>query len=138
MNWFNIGNDKFVAKDISIQYNIDTANNTYGYAKMVHHNFRTIDITISMDNNQKNNSYFFNLYNQRGVGYANNYKFDINGYHFKAFGCIIRNISMDPIKNELVMDIMCDYSSDIPLNERREQIIDEILNETSDDKNNIN
>ena len=134
MKWFNIGNDKFVAKDISIQYNIDTSNNTYGYAKMVHnHGFRTIDITIIMENNQKSNSYFFNLYSQRS-GLASNYKFDINAYHFSAIGCIIRSISTDPIKNELVMDIMCDYSSDIPLNERRDKIIDEILNETSDKK----
>jgi hypothetical protein len=132
MKWFNIGSDKFVSKEISIQYSIDTANNTYGYAKMVHnHGIRTIDITIIMENNQKNNSYFFNLYNQRGVGLATNYKFDINAYHFSAIGCIIRSISTDPQKNELVMDIMCDYSSDIPLNERRDQIIDEILNETS-------
>ncbi len=140
MKWFNIGGDKFVSKEISIQYNIDTANNTYGYAKMVHHNFRTIDITIIMENNQKNNSYFFNLYSQRSgaVGLASSYKFDINAYHFSAIGCIIRSISTDPQKNELVMDIMCDYSSDIPLNERRDQIIDEILNETSNKKNNIN
>ncbi len=132
MKWFNIGSDRFVSKEISIQYSIDTANNTYGYAKMVHnHGIRTIDITIIMENNQKNNSYFFNLYNQRGVGLATNYKFDINAYHFSATGCIIRSISTDPQKNELVMDIMCDYSSDIPLNERRDQIIDEILNETS-------
>ncbi len=132
MKWFNIGSDRFVSKEISIQYSIDTANNTYGYAKMVHnHGIRTIDITIIMENNQKNNSYFFNLYNQRGVGLATNYKFDINAYHFSAIGCIIRSISTDPQKNELVMDIMCDYSSDIPLNERRDQIIDEILNETS-------
>lgn len=138
MNWFNIGNDKFVAKDISIQYNIDTANNTYGYAKMVHHNFRNIDITILIENNQKNSVYFFNLYNQRGQGPASEYKFDINAHHFNAKGCMIRSISSDPLTNTLTMDIICDYSSDIPLNERREQIIDEILNETSDDKNNIN
>jgi len=137
MKWFNIGSDKFVSKEISIQYNIDTANNTYGYAKMVHHNFRTIDITIIMENNQKNNSYFFNLYNQRGVGLATNYKFDINAYDFTANGCIIRTISTDPLLNILTMDIICDYSAVIPIDKRRNEIIDEILSETSTNKNNI-
>ena len=138
MKWFNIGSDKFVSKEISIQYNIDTANNTYGYAKMVHHDFRTIDITIIMENNQKNNSYFFNLYNQRGVTLgkmsASNYKFDINAYHFISNGCIIRSISTDPQRNELVMDIICDHSAVVPIDERRNEIIEQILDETSDKK----
>ncbi len=109
--------------------------------KSVHnHSFRTIDITIIMENNNQNNSYFFNLFNKRNSSSVkpSDYKFTINAYHFSAIGCIIRSISTDPIKNELVMDIMCDYSSDIPLDERRHQIIDELLNETSDKKNNIN
>ena len=138
MKWFNIGSDKFVSKEISIQYNIDTANNTYGYAKMVHHDFRTIDITIIMENNQKNNSYFFNLYNQRGVTLgkmsASNYKFDINAYRFISNGCIIRSISTDPQRNELVMDIICDHSAVVTIDERRNEIIEQILDETSDKK----
>ena len=136
MKWFKIGSDKFVAKDISIQYNIDTANNTFGYAKMVNNDFRTIDITIIMENNQKNNSYFFNLYSQRSgaVGLASNYKFDIKAYHFISNGCIIRSISTDPQRNELVMDIICDYSVVVPIDERRNEIIEQILDETSDKK----
>jgi hypothetical protein len=132
MKWFKIGDDKFISKDISIQYNIDTANNTFGYAKMVYESTRSIDVTIVMENNQNNSSYFFNLYSQRGrVGLASNYKFDMNAYHFTANGCIIKSISTDPLLNTLTMDIICDYSMVIPIDERRNEIIDEILNETS-------
>ncbi len=137
MKWFKIADDKFISKDISIQYNIDTANNTFGYAKMVYESTRSIDVTIVMENNQNNSSYFFNLYNQRGVGQASNYKFDINAYDFTANGCIIRTISTDPLLNILTMDIICDYSTVIPIDERRNEIIDEILSETSTNKNNI-
>jgi len=132
MKWFKIGDDKFVSKDISIQYNIDTANNTFGYAKMVQETRQNIDVTIVMENNQNNSSYFFNLYNQRGVALgkisASNYKFNINAYNFTANGCIIRSISTDPLINTLTMDIICDYSTVVPLDERRNEIIDEILN----------
>ncbi len=137
MKWFKIADDKFISKDISIQYNIDTANNTFGYAKMVYESTRSIDVTIVMENNQNNCSYFFNLYNQRGVGTASNYKFDINAYDFTANGCIIRTISTDPLLNTLTMYIICDYSTVIPIDERRYKIIDEILSETSTNKNNI-
>ena len=138
MKWFKIGDDKFLAKDISIQFNIDTSNNTFGYAKMVHNGRQTIDVTIVVENNQKNSSYFFNLYNQRGIGSASSYKFDINAYHFTANGCIIRSISTDPLLNTLTMDIISDYSKVIPLDERRNEIIEQILDETSKTKNDIN
>ncbi len=128
MKWFKIGDDKFVAKDISIQYNIDTTSNTFGYAKMIQGTRQSIDLTIVMENNQNNSSYFFNLYNQRGIGSSSNYKFAINAYNFTTNGCIIRSISTDPLLNTLTMDIICDYSTVIPLDERRNEIIDEILN----------
>jgi hypothetical protein len=65
MRWFKIGDDSFTARDLSIQYSIDTANNTFGYAKMVQSNGQTIDITISVDYNQNNKDYFFNLFDKR-------------------------------------------------------------------------
>ena len=135
MKWFKIGDDKFVAKDISIQFNIDTANNTFGYAKMAHSGRQTIDVTIIMENNSQNTSYFFNLYNRRGVGPASSYKFDINAYHFTASGCIIRSISTDPLQNTLTMNIISDYSTVVPIDERRNEIIEQILDETSKNKN---
>ena len=137
--WFKIGDDNFTAKDISIQFSIDTANNTFGYAKIVHSGHQTIDITISVDNNQNNSNYFFNLYDKKNqMISASDYKFDISSAEFVANGCIIKSIASDPTTNLIVMDIRSDYSKVKPIDERRDEIIDKILNETSENKNNIN
>lgn len=137
---FKIGEDTFTAKSLSIQYNIDTSNNTFGYAKIIQQGSQTIDITISVDYNQTNSNYFFNLFDKsRQPGnYASDYKFDISSAEFVANGCIIKSITSDPTTNLIVMDIRSDYSKVKPLDERRDEIIDEILNETSQNKNNIN
>jgi hypothetical protein len=51
-----------------------------------------------------------------------------------AQGSLIKSIDLDP--NGLVtLDITSDYVTLVPLDERRDQIIDEILNETSNNKN---
>ena len=137
MKWFKIGDDNFTARDISIQFTIDTANNTYGYAKIISNGPQTIDIIISVDYNQNNKDYFFNLFDKRNqMLSASHYKFDISSAEFSAHGCIIKSITTDPTTNLIVMDIISDYSSVKPLQERRDEIIDEIL-KTSKNKNHI-
>lgn len=131
--WFKIGEDSFVAKSLSIQFNLDTANNTYGYAKIIHQGTQTIDLTISVDYNQTNSNYFFNLFDKsRQPGnYSSDYKFNISSAEFVANGCIIKSITSDPSINLITMEIRSDYSTVKPIDERRDEIIDEILNETS-------
>ena len=130
--WFKINDDNFTARDISIQFSIDTANNTFGYAKIVNRGgHQTIDITISVDNNQNNSNYFFNLYDKKNqMLSASDYKFNISSAEFVANGCIIRSITSDPTTNLIVMDIRSDYSTVKSLQDRRDEIIDVIL-ETS-------
>jgi hypothetical protein len=129
--WFKINDDNFTARDISIQFSIDTANNTFGYAKIVNSGHQTIDITISVDNNQNNSNYFFNLYDKKNqMLSASDYKFNISSAEFVANGCIIRSITSDPTTNLIVMDIRSDYSTVKSLQDRRDEIIDVIL-ETS-------
>jgi hypothetical protein len=129
---FKIGDDNFTAKDISIQFSIDTASNTFGYAKIVNSGHQTIDITISVDNNQNNSNYFFNLYDKKNqILSASDYKFNISSAEFVANGCIIRSITSDPTTNLIVMDIRSDYSTVKSLQDRRDEIIDVILDETS-------
>lgn len=130
--WFKIGEDSFVAKSLSIQFNLDTASNTYGYAKIIHQGSQTIDITISVDYNKFNNDYFFNLYDKKNqMSSASEYKFNISSSEFLANGCIIKSITSDPSRNLITMEIRSDYSTVKPIDERRDEIIDEILNETS-------
>lgn len=129
--WFKINDDNFTARDISIQFSIDTDNNTFGYAKIVNSGHQTIDITISVDNNQNNSNYFFNLYDKKNqMISASDYKFNISSAEFVANGCIIRSITSDPTTNLIVMDIRSDYSTVKSLQDRRDEIIDVIL-ETS-------
>lgn len=131
--WFKIGDDIFTAKDISIQFTIDTANNTYGYAKIIEQNNQTIDLTISVDYNSHNNNYFFNLFDKskQPGGYTSDYKFDVTSVDFIAYGCIIRSITSDPNTNIIVMDVRSDYSHVKPIQDRRDEIIDTLLNKTS-------
>ena len=136
MKWFKIGDDNFTARDLSIQYSIDTANNNYGYAKIISNGPQTIDITISVDYNQNNKDYFFNLFDKRKqMLSASEYKFSISSADLSALGCIIKSISTDPTTKLIVMEIISDYSSVRPLDERRDEIIDEILNETYKNNN---
>lgn len=129
MRWFKIGEDNFTARDLSIQYSIDTANNNFGYAKIIHQGSQTIDITISVDYSQNNRDYFFNLFDKRNqMLSASEYKFSIESAEILAHGCIIKSITTDPTTKLIVMEIISDYSSVKPLQERRDEIIDEILN----------
>jgi hypothetical protein len=130
--WFKIGEDNFTARDISIQFSIDTASNTFGYAKIIEQGHQTIDITISVDYNLKNSNYFFNLFDKsRQYSSASDYKFNLSSAEFIANGCIIRSITSDPTTNLIVMDIRSDYSTIKTLQDRRDEIIDVILDETS-------
>lgn len=130
--WFKIGEDSFIAKSLSIQYNIDTASNTYGYAKIIHQGPQTIDITISVDYNKANNDYFFNLFDKKNqILHPSEYKFNISSSEFVANGCLIKSITSDPSRSLITMEIRSDYSTIKPIDERRDEIIDEILNETS-------
>ena len=129
MRWFKIGDDSFTARDFGIQYSIDTADlNHFGISKSIISR-QTIDITISVDYNKNNKDYFFNLFDKRNqMLSASEYKFSISAADLSAHGCIIKSISTDPTTNLIVMEIISDYSSVKPLSERRDEIIDEILN----------
>lgn len=129
--WFNIDGDSFTAYDISVQYTIDTTINIYG--KMAQTSYPTnIDITISIEATNYNKTYFFDLYDKRMTSMrASECKFDIHANDFVANGCIIKYISYDPNSNSLVMDIISDYSSVRSLQDRRDDIIDQILGDES-------
>lgn len=132
MKWFKIGDDRFLPKEMSIQFNIDTANNNYGYAKMVQEVNRSVDITISMDYNEENKDYFFNLFDKAREPdcFAYEYRFDINSSDFFAHNCVIRSLHTDPVSKSIVMNIRSYHSIIKPIEERREETIDQILNQT--------
>lgn len=129
MRWFKIGYDNFIYIDFGMQYSIDTANNTFGYGKIVQDS-PTIDITISVDYNQKNKDYFYDLFDKRIQMSSSESKFSISSAEIIAHGCIIRTITSDPITKLIVIDIISDYSTVKPLQESRDEIIDELFDKT--------
>jgi hypothetical protein len=126
-----IKDKEFLTREISVQYSTD-----FGFSR----GRQSCDITIVLDINLQKDSYKFitDLYdNQFGIngrsGYANNYKFNISCVNFIAQG-YFKSIDIDT--NGLVsLRITSDYITVFPLEERRDRIIDELLNETSNNKN---
>lgn len=117
MKWLKINDKNFTATLINVQYTIDTNNVTYQvYGR------RTCDITIELIVNNSEYNYITNLYD-------NFIKFELSSGDLKANGCFIRTITVDT--NKLKLEIVSDYIKPKDLSERRDEIIDEILNETS-------
>lgn len=141
--WIKIKDKEFIAKEISVQYTTDYNQPYYKHTRIaiVQPGRQSCDITIVLDLILQQESYKFitDLYdNQFGIGgrsgYANDYKFNIVCANFMAQGSLIKSIDLDT--NGLVtLGISSDYVTLVPLDERRDQIIDEILNETSNNKN---
>jgi hypothetical protein len=141
--WIKIKDKEFIAKEISVQYTNDYNQQYYKHTRIatIQPGRQSCDITIVLDLiiQQESYKYITDLYDaQFGVGgrsgYANDYKFTVVCSSFMAQGSLIKSIDLDP--NGLVtLDITSDYVTLVPLDERRDQIIDEILNETSNNKN---
>ena len=127
--WFKIKDDTFYSESISCQL----STGSHG------------DIDISLDLNKYPNyrKYFYDLFdkmynaNTGQHGYKKDYIFDIITPHWRGIGCSIK--SMDINTNGLLnLDIRCDYIQQENIQDRRDNLIDDILNETSDKKNDIN
>ncbi len=141
--WIKIKDKEFIAKEISVQYTTDYNQAYYKHARVAttQPGRTSCDITIVLDLILKTESYKFitDLYdNQFGMGgrsgYASDYKFDVVCSSFMAKGSLIKSIELDP-NGIVTLGITSDYVTLVPLDERRDQIIDEILNETSNNKN---
>ena len=125
--WFKIKDDTFYSESISCQLSIGSHS----------------DIDISLDLNKYTNyrKYFYDLFDKMynaNTGstftFKKDYIFDIITPHWRGIGCSIK--SMDINTNGLLnLDIRCDYIDMENIQERRENILNDILNETSDKKN---
>lgn len=141
--WVKIKDKEFFAKEISVQYTTDYNQQYYKHSKVAisQPGRQSCDITIVLDLILQTESYKFitDLYDdQFGVGgrsgYAADYKFNVVCNNFMAQGSLIKSIDFDT-NGIVTLGITSDYVTLVPLDERRDQIIDEILNETSNNKN---
>ncbi len=126
--WFKIKDDIFYTESITCQLSIGS----HG----------SIDISLDLNTHPGYRKYFYDqfdkMYNSKNgqQGYKKDYIFDIITTSWKGIGCGIK--SMDINTNGILnLDIYCDYIQNENIQERRENIINDILNKTSDDNHNI-
>jgi hypothetical protein len=91
----------------------------------------TIYLTFDINQFKEYKKEFFDFYDNRET-------FKIITNKFTSEENIIKTVDFDINKNILNLTIKTDILRDIEIGERRDQIIDDILNSTFDDKQNIN
>ena len=113
ITWVKIDNDIFDVVDVTVQLSIGSHTTTY----------------ISLDINKNPNylKYFTNLY-------ENHSSFTMSSIKFVAPGSLIKSIDVD-FDSNMNLTIKSDIFNPVSIQERREEIIDELLNnKTSENK----
>lgn len=109
ITWVKIDNDIFDVVDVTVQLSIGSHTTTY----------------ISLDINKNTNylKYFTNLY-------ENHSSFTMSSIKFVAPGSLIKSIDVD-FDSNMNITIKSDIFNPVNIQERREEMIDEILNKSS-------
>ena len=102
-NWVKIDGDTFYIKNSSVQLTIGSH----------------ASIEISLENRKDYSDFFFRKYETLS-------KFNLIGKQFEAKGVHIKGIDVDT--NQINISLRCDILDDRDISERREEIIDEVLN----------
>lgn len=124
-SWVKIENEYFDADLINTQLSIGS------HANLI--------ISINTIKNPDSYGFFtdwFDFSSER-TGYASKYKKDVSCKNFDAKGCFIKAIDFDPNTDTINVDVSCDYLQEANISERREEKLDNLLNETYPNKNNI-
>lgn len=126
--WVKIENQHFDVISISAQYNITEQQITWRNTYRTVSNPSSCDITV-----------VFNFSDSKSIFqmFENRKKFDMISSELIANGCYIKTIDMDPLNNTLITDITSDYVKIKDLSDIRDEKINQILDETSDENNNI-
>ena len=111
-SWIKINNETFFIKEMMIQLSIGS--------------HASLQLSFDIKKYPKYSDIFFNKY-------ENKEKFNIVGKEFEAKGTIIKTIDTD--KNTMNTSLRCDLLNHKDISERREEIIDEVLN--NEQNNNI-
>jgi len=102
-NWIKIDGDTFYIKSSSVQLTIGSH----------------ASIEISVENRKDYSDFFFKKYEMLS-------KFNLIGKQFEAKGVHIKGIDVDT--NQINISLRCDILDDRDISERREEIINEVLN----------
>lgn len=95
-----------------------------------------ISMTINISTYPNYYKYFIDIYDKSSTCLnKNESSFNVQHLNYKAHGCHIKSIDVDNMNYLMHLNIVCDFFEQIPLSERRDEIIDKVLN--NEDKNNI-
>jgi hypothetical protein len=132
MKWFRINDRDFTANQIGVQYTIEGATTTYmNKSVYIPQRTKTCDITIDMIiTNSLDYDYINKIYDNQYMNYSVNSKFEITSGDFKAYGCLIKTLTINT-NNILKIEIISDHIQSKDISDRRDEIIEQILDKTS-------
>jgi hypothetical protein len=127
--WIQINDQIFFYKELSVQTSIGS------------HSSSTL--SIDMNQNAKAYDFFTKLYDSHfGVNGKlvpkKDIVFTVKTNNFELHGCLIKHIDFDFNSAIINLGIISDYTIMVDRQERRDEIIEQILNKTSEENNNIN
>jgi hypothetical protein len=125
-NWIRIDNNIYNINLVDIYFSSGHSINKYCDA--------IISIKLDLKQNPSYYSYFIKKYEQQSNNYNNSLnsreiKFDLFHDKFVARGVIIKSMDIS-FNDEMNLDLLCDFIEETSIEERREQIINNILNQT--------
>jgi len=114
--WVKIDNDYFEVESIETQLTIGTHGN--------------ITILFNKDKNPKIYEYLSSWFDQSvTTTIKSEYIRNISSKEFDAVGCFIKSMDFNPIKNNVYTHLSCDYITPVNVLERRDNKINDILND---------
>lgn len=127
--WFKIKDDIFYTESITCQLSIGSHGGIY--------------ISLNIDKYPQYKKYFTDIFDKqfnKKTGHSYFKKdiiFSIVTQHWCGHGCLIKTMDINPNNGILNLDLNCDYIQNENIQDRRDGIINDILNKTSDNNQNI-
>lgn len=107
MHTLKIRNEYFFVEDISTQFSIGTHGN--------------LNITINTMKFPSYYKYFIDIFDSYS-------EFDIQYKNLRGYGCMIKSLDIDNMNYLLYVNIHCDYLEQVTVQEKRDELIDDVLN----------
>ena len=112
MKWIKINNDIYDVIDGSVQLSVGS--------------HATIHLTFDISKNKSYQDIFIKMYESQ-QNYTSDSKFTISNSKFIGSGSLIKSIDTD-FSERMNLTIRCDYIQTLDVQERRDEIIDDIIN----------
>ena len=102
----------------------------------------TISLTVNTLRHPNYYSYFTDIFDRYNDEVFNQLPksdtiFNVQCKNIKGYGCSLKSMDIDNTNHLMHLSINCNYLEEITVQEKRDELIDDVLNKTSSDKNNI-